>query len=943
MNGKIEKRIGKKDKKKRLCLSILVLIMLLLVPVSAYASETKSGGNTTQAIEEENKTVRVGYFPYANFQEGGFGEHKQGAGYEYLQKISYITGWRYEYVYASFKECLDMLADGEIDILGSVSYTPERAESIDYSTYAAGTERYWIYTREDHMNLTEGDLKQMNGCHIGVADGSYQKELLGKWLDSNQIQAETVVCKGYDEMIEKLDADELDALVVPELSVNSDFIAIANIGAGDCYFGVSKSRPDLLKELNSALEEINNTETDYSSKLYARYEGKAVINYALNKEEKQWLDAHENTIRVGYLKDNLPFCGEENGKLTGILGTVLDTVQEKYEITIKVVPCSTGVQMNEALQSGEIDIAGPIIRDFYTQEQFQVVLTDAIFDITPVVIYKGNEYSNSLSTIAATETSLYSGLMVSLLFQDAEIIQYDTQEECLEAVADGKVGATVIPSSKINLLNESPLTQSLSFAEMAKRQELGMFTTRENRRAATIINKAIEQSSNILNGVVLAQNSVSEKEMTLQDVLAEYADLAIGVSFVVIFVLLLLVYSLSVSRKKQMEALKEAQNANAANIAKTTFLNHMSNDIRTPMNAIVGFTDIAMKKKPDKEVEDCLKKIRQSSEYLMTLINDVLDISRIESGKLEYKPVLVDLRDIVNTVLSIARGYTENRDLNFCVSREEFKNPYVMADELRIREVLLNIISNAVKFTKDGGTISFAAENCPGNDEHHVIVRYRISDTGIGMSEEFQTKIFDEFSQENSGARTSYKGTGLGMAIAKQYVDLMGGKIEVSSRQGIGSTFTVEIPLLIAEHVRTEKEEKLRKDMDLHGLHVLLAEDNDLNAELAVDLLEEKGMIVTRTADGKSALAQFCNTAPGTFDLILMDIMMPEMNGYETTKAIRNLPDRPDGKEIPIIAMTANAFAEDVQAALNAGMDDHVAKPVDMSILIAVITKHIER
>ena len=943
MNGKIEKRIGKKDKKKRLCLSILVLIMLLLVPVSAYASETKSGGNTTQAIEEENKTVRVGYFPYANFQEGGFGEHKQGAGYEYLQKISYITGWRYEYVYASFKECLDMLADGKIDILGSVSYTPERAESIDYSTYAAGTERYWIYTREDHMNLTEGDLKQMNGCRIGVADGSYQKELLGKWLDSNQIQAETVVCKGYDEMVEKLDTDELDALVVPELSVNSDFIAIANIGASDCYFGVSKSRPDLLKELNSAQEEINNTEMDYSSKLYASYEGKAVINYALNKEEKQWLDAHENTIRVGYLKDNLPFCGEENGKLTGILGTVLDTVQEKYEITIKAVPCSTGVEMNEALQSGEIDIAGPIIRDFYTQEQFQVVLTDAIFDITPVVIYKGNEYSSSLSTIAATETSLYSGLMVSLLFQDAEIIQYDTQEECLEAVADGKVGATVIPSSKINLLNESPLTQSLSFAEMAKRQELGMFTTRENRRAATIINKAIEQSSNILNGVVLAQNSVSEKEMTLQDVLAEYADLAIGVSFVVIFVLLLLVYSLSVSRKKQMEALKEAQNANAANIAKTTFLNHMSHDIRTPMNAIVGFTDIAMKKKPDKEVEDCLKKIRQSSEYLMTLINDVLDISRIESGKLEYKPVLVDLRDIVNTVLSIARGYTENRDLNFCVSREEFKNPYVMADELRIREVLLNIISNAVKFTKDGGTISFAAENCPGNDEHHVIVRYRISDTGIGMSEEFQTKIFDEFSQENSGARTSYKGTGLGMAIAKQYVDLMGGKIEVSSRQGIGSTFTVEIPLLIAEHVRTEKEEKLRKDMDLHGLHVLLAEDNDLNAELAVDLLEEKGMIVTRTADGKSALAQFCNTAPGTFDLILMDIMMPEMNGYETTKAIRNLPDRPDGKKIPIIAMTANAFAEDVQAALNAGMDDHVAKPVDMSILIAVITKHIER
>ena len=943
MNRKIEKRTRKKGKKKRLCLSIFAFVMLLFVPVFVYASEIKSDGKTTQAIEEENKTVRVGYFSYSNFQEGGYGEHKQGAGYEYLQKISYITGWKYEYVYASFKECLDMLADGEIDILGNVSYTQERAESIDFSTYSEVTERYWIYTRENHTNLTEGDLKQMNGCRIGAADGSYQKELLEKWLDSNQIQAEVVACKGYDEMIEKLDADELEALVIPALSVNSDFIAIANIGAGDCYFGVSKSRPDLLKELNSALEEINNTETDYSSKLYARYEGKAVINYALNKEEKQWLDTHENTIRVGYLKDNLPFCGEENGKLTGILGTVLDTVQEKYGITIKAVPCFTGVQMNETLQSGEIDIAGPIIQDFYTQEQFQVVLTDVIFDITPVVIYKGNEYSNSLSTIATTETSLYSELMVSLLFPDAEIKQYDTQEECLEAVANGKVEATVIPSSKINILNESSLTKSLSFAEMAKRQELGMFTTRENRRAATIINKAIDQSSNILNGVVLAQNSVSEKEMTLRDVLAEYAGLAIGVSFAIIFVLLLLVYFLSVSRKKQMEALKEAQNANAANIAKTTFLNHMSHDIRTPMNAIVGFTDIAMKKKPDKEVENCLKKIRQSSEYLMTLINDVLDISRIESGKLEYKPVPVDLRDMINTVLSIAKGYMENRDLNFHVSREELKNPYVMADEVRIREVLLNIISNAVKFTKDGGTISFVAENGPGNDEHHIIVRYRISDTGIGMSEEFQTRIFDAFSQENDGARTSYKGTGLGMAIAKQYVDLMGGKIEVSSRQSIGSTFTVEIPLLIAEQVLTEKEEKLRKDIDLHGLHVLLAEDNDLNAEIAIALLEEKGMIVIRTADGKSALAQFCNTAPGTFDLILMDIMMPEMNGYETTTAIRNLPDRPDGKEIPIIAMTANAFAEDIQAALGAGMNAHVAKPIDMDILISAIEKCVER
>ena len=459
-----------------------------------------------------------------------------------------------------------------------------------------------------------------------------------------------------------------------------------------------------------------------------------------------------------------------------------------------------------------------------------------------------------------------------------------------------------------------------------------------NRRAATIINKAIEQSSNVLNGVVLAQNSVSEKEMTLQDILAEHAGLVIGVSFVIIFVLLLLVYSLSVSRKKQMEALKEAQNANAANIAKTTFLNHMSHDLRTPMNAIVGFTDIAMKRKPDKEVENCLKKIRQSSEYLMTLINDVLDISRIESGKLEYKPVPTDLRDMINTVLSIAKGYMENRDLNLYVSREKLKTPYVMADELRIREVLLNIISNAVKFTKDGGTISFAAENAPGNDENHIIVRYRISDTGIGMSEEFQTRIFDEFSQENGGARTSYKGAGLGMAIARKLVEKMGGTITFESEKGVGTTFVIRVPFKIDPDADKREEQKEVSEKSIKGLHILLAEDNELNMEIAEFMLQNEGAEVSKAWNGEETVELFRKSESGEFDAILMDIMMPVMNGYEATKMIRSL-DREDAKVIPIIAMTANAFTEDRLRAKEAGMNEHIAKPFDVKLLVKIIHK----
>ena len=387
-----------------------------------------------------------------------------------------------------------------------------------------------------------------------------------------------------------------------------------------------------------------------------------------------------------------------------------------------------------------------------------------------------------------------------------------------------------------------------------------------------------------------------------------------------------------------MEALKEAQNANAANIAKTTFLNHMSHDLRTPMNAIVGFTDIAMKRKPDKEVENCLKKIRQSSEYLMTLINDVLDISRIESGKLEYKPVPTDLRDMINTVLSIAKGYMENRGLNLYVSREKLKTPYVMADELRIREVLLNIISNAVKFTKDGGTISFAAENAPGNDENHIIVRYRISDTGIGMSEEFQTRIFDEFSQENGGARTSYKGAGLGMAIARKLVEKMGGTITFESEKGVGTTFVIRVPFKIDPDADKREEQKDVSEKSIKGLHILLAEDNELNMEIAEFMLQNEGADVTKAWNGQEAVELFRKSEPGEFDVILMDIMMPVMNGYEATKMIRSL-DREDAKEVPIIAMTANAFTEDRIRAKEAGMDEHVAKPVDVELLIKVIHK----
>ena len=394
--------------------------------------------------------------------------------------------------------------------------------------------------------------------------------------------------------------------------------------------------------------------------------------------------------------------------------------------------------------------------------------------------------------------------------------------------------------------------------------------------------------------------------------------------------------------KRINQALEDAvHTAQSASRAKTTFLNNMSHDIRTPMNAIIGFTNIALKQKDPEQKDRCLEKIASSSEHLLTLINDVLDISRIEGGKIRFSPIPVDVVEITDTVQGIMYGFLSNRDIDFRTHEQEPETRYVLADAVRIREVLVNILGNAVKFTDDGGTITFETSYHPGVDAQHMVARYKVSDTGIGMSEEFLEHIFDEFSQEESTARTKYKGTGLGMAISKRYVDLMGGTISVQSRKGAGSTFVVEIPMELTEESRVQKKSASYGSGSLMGVKVLMAEDNDLNAEIATVQLEELGIRVTRAANGRCAVRTFAENPPGTFDIILMDIMMPEMNGYEATAAIRNLPDHGDARRIPIIAMTANAFAEDVQSSLDAGMNGHIAKPIVMAEVVRAISQNL--
>ena len=412
--------------------------------------------------------------------------------------------------------------------------------------------------------------------------------------------------------------------------------------------------------------------------------------------------------------------------------------------------------------------------------------------------------------------------------------------------------------------------------------------------------------------------------------------------------LLICLYTYYVYQKSKAEEQKQkqllmtaAEEADAANKAKSAFLLSISHDIRTPMNAIIGFTNIALHQNTVSDIHDSLEKVQKSSNHLLSLLNDVLDFSRIESGKVIISPEPVDITQLTDNVQAIMNGLLYNRDLKFEVHRERPKNPYVLADVTRIREVLVNLLGNAVKFTKDGGKITLDISSYPGTDEKHIIIRYVVQDNGIGMSEEFQKELFKPFSQEdNANARTKYKGTGLGMAITKKYIDMMGGSIAVESKKGVGTTFTVEIPLELTKQVIQSKQPLHR---DLTGVHVLMAEDNDLNAELATIILEDAGMTVTRASDGKEVVNLFKNHPRGTYDLILMDIMMPNMDGHQAAKAIRALGiERSDAVTIPIIALSANAFIDDIQESLDSGMNDHISKPINMEEVTDTIAKYIK-
>ena len=395
--------------------------------------------------------------------------------------------------------------------------------------------------------------------------------------------------------------------------------------------------------------------------------------------------------------------------------------------------------------------------------------------------------------------------------------------------------------------------------------------------------------------------------------------------------------------KYKAELLRTAKKAEAANEAKTEFLQRMSHDIRTPINGICGMINVADHYADNMEKQtECRAKIKKTSHLLLELINEVLDMSKLESDEVVLEDIPFNLNSIFEEILGVIEHMAAEQNIRIIWEEKEVTHWNLIGSPVHVKRILMNILSNAVKYNKENGYVYISCREIPSKQTAMTTLEFVCRDTGIGMTEAFQKRIFEPFAQEHAGSRTKFAGTGLGMPITKKLVEKMGGTISFESKEGTGTTFVIRIPFQIDADMKDRTETEEKTETSIQGLHVLLTEDNELNMEIAEFVLQNEGAVVTKAWNGQKAVDIFRKNRPGEFDVILMDIMMPVMNGYEAAKMIRSL-DREDAKVIPIIAMTANAFTEDKMRAKEAGMDEHIAKPVDGKLLVKVINELVKR
>ena len=934
--------------RKSVCAMLCLLLLLSVVlPVKAAAE--------TAPV----KVVRVGSFEdtfnYCN-EKGA----RKGYGYELLETLSGYTGWQFEYVTCDWSDCFEKLENGEIDIMGGISYTEDRAEEMLFSDEPMGEEKYYLYADLSRADISAPNLKTLDGKKIGVVMGTEPEVMLTEWEEKHGIKTQHVNISNNEDVKQKLANHEIDCFVSLEESYWAELgiSTITRVGKSSIYYVLNKDRPDLKEELDNAMHALDEEAPFYTADLCKKYFS---LDYKpiLTGEEKAWLKEH-GAIQMGFLTSDSgvstydPATGEITGTITDYIQFAADCLGNQ-ELEFQLVGYDDKEAELNALKSGEIDMIFHFDQSPNLAEEYRVARTNTTWTANMMVVTNKQLFTeNQVNRVAVPQNKISLTRYIAFYYPQWEIVDCDTQEDAIKLVKDGQADCFITGVSSEAKYSKNHGFYSVPLPNPAN----SCFAVNSgNRSLLSILNKTIKaMPANMLTSS-LAMHKSSARKVTLSDFIKDNFFMVLLVSSIAVAVVLLTILMLLQKARKAEAAARKAasdtqelnaklqvavEKAESANRAKSTFLFNMSHDIRTPMNAIIGYADLASRHLDDPaKLEKYMENIQVCGQNLLMLLNNVLDLARIENDKTEMEYSVSDVEKDFRNCIAMFRNQADSKGQTLTVTTQ-LQYPYIYVDIPHLTEVCTNLVSNAVKYTGAGGTIRCDITQKPGEKESWCNMVITVADNGIGMSQEFQKHIFEPFERERTSTVSKVEGSGIGMGIVKKLVGLMNGTVAVESKIGVGSTFTVTIPCRIASEDETQaKRETNPSDQKcLCGTRILLTEDNDLNAEIATELLQEEGCTVDRAKDGVECVDMLEKAANGTYQLILMDIQMPVMNGYDAAKKIRRMDD-PQKANIPIIAMTANAFTEDRQAALDAGMNDHIAKPINMNVLVPTLRKYL--
>lgn len=902
-----------------------------------------------EANASDNKTIRIGWNEDNAFYITGKNGARSGYGYDYQQTVASYTGWEYKYVDGEWNDLMEKVESGEIDVMGCVSFTEERAAKLLYSDLPMGEERYFLYSNLSNTSISASDIDSIDGKRIGMLDGSEPAVLFSEWEEKNDISTKHIQIKNTDDALQKINNKEIDGFISVESQQWEDkgVSALINFGSSDIYYVINKDHPELKKQLDNAMKSIDHDNPFYEDELYQRYLTTQTVE-VLTEDERSWVKNH-GLIKVGVLTDDPGISVFDNDKeeFTGVVENYILHARNCLgmdKLSFDLIGYKTRQDQFKALKDGTIDMIFSVCENPYEAEQNNIILSDTTMSFNLAAITTDDTFDeNATNTVAVSKGFVASKWFIEYNYPHWKIKEYDTFNMVKNAVRTGEADCFVVRSNQVlNYIKDNKLHSSF----LTHKCNTQFAVNRDDVILMSILNKTIKTMPDSMLSNALSIYDNSDNKVTVSDFLRDNAILVI-IIFLAIFMIVqaIIVGLLKLSRFSEMKAREAMEQAEKANAAKSNFLFNMSHDIRTPMNALLGYSELMKKDLTDPKLIGYQEKIEQSGNLLLEILNNVLDMARIESGRIELDENYSNINSVIEELRNVFEAAADKNGVTLNVE-SHVEHEHIMCDGTKLKEVFINLLSNAIKYTSAGGTVTVRTEELPCDRDGYVRLSTEIIDNGIGMSEEYQKTLFEPFTREHNTTAGKVAGTGLGMPIVKSLVDMMGGTLEIDSKLGEGTTVNVTIMFKKADEIYYDNKQAATFDKDdigdIQGKHVLLAEDNDLNAEIATVLLEDLGLIVERVEDGVQCVDRMDKSETGTYDLILMDIQMPNLDGYKATQAIRRFSDR--GKSgIPIIAMTANAFNEDKTTAASMKMDGHISKPIDVSQIKSEIQKALIR